>query len=98
MTDALKQAAQAALDAFYAWDAYRAPLTDVGAAMNNLKAALAKPTPTQGEPVAWHHPDCEGACLACLIERVVHDEFGNTGTNKLAAIVAAAPAPGESHE
>ena len=35
------------------------------------------------EPVAWHHPECEGSCLACLIEKDVQENFGNQGLNYL---------------
>ena len=35
------------------------------------------------EPVAWHHPDCAGVCLACLIELKVHEEYGQQGLNYL---------------
>jgi hypothetical protein len=38
---------------------------------------------TEQEPVAWHHPDCEGECIACLIERTVLTEFGNQGLSFL---------------
>ena len=35
------------------------------------------------EPVAWHHPDCAGVCLACLIELKVHEEYGQQGLDYL---------------
>ena len=34
------------------------------------------PTP---EPVKWHHPECEGQCIACLIEQVVQEAYGSQG-------------------
>jgi hypothetical protein len=35
------------------------------------------------EPVAWHHPDCNGECIACLIESVVKTEYGTQGVDYL---------------
>ena len=35
------------------------------------------------EPVAWHHPDCAGVCLACLIELKVYEEYGQQGLDYL---------------
>ena len=32
---------------------------------------------------AWHHVDCEGECIACLIEREVLVAYGNQGLNYL---------------
>lgn len=49
MSDALRQAAQAALDA---WDRYETHECLRGW-MDMLRAALAEPAPTQAEPVAW---------------------------------------------
>ena len=34
---------------------------------------------TEQEPVEWHHPECKGNCLACLIEEVVIKQFGTIG-------------------
>jgi hypothetical protein len=45
-----------------------------------LEQELAKP---EQEPVAWHHPDCAGVCLACLIELKVHEEYGQQGLDYL---------------
>lgn len=33
--------------------------------------------PAQSLP--WHHPDCEGECIACLIEREVEAAYGTQG-------------------
>lgn len=38
------------------------------------------PTP---EPVKWHHPECEGQCIACLIEQVVQEAYGSQGLGYL---------------
>ena len=38
------------------------------------------PTP---EPAKWHHPDCEGRCIACLIEQVVQEAYGSQGLGYL---------------
>ena len=38
------------------------------------------PTP---EPAKWHHPECEGQCLACLIEQVVQEAYGSQGLGYL---------------
>jgi hypothetical protein len=27
----------------------------------------------------WHHPECQGACLACLIEQSVQRDYGTQG-------------------
>jgi len=43
------------------------------------------------EPVAWHHPECEGSCLACLIEKDVQENFGNQGLAYLQRNINAAP-------
>jgi hypothetical protein len=29
--------------------------------------------------MSWHHKDCEGQCLACLIQNVVKQAYGNQG-------------------
>lgn len=31
------------------------------------------------EPVTWHHPQCNGQCIACLIEKAVEKEYGAIG-------------------
>lgn len=49
-------------------------------AIDALNAALAQPEP---EPVTWHHADCEGECIACLIEREVQSAYGNQGLTYL---------------
>ena len=38
------------------------------------------PTP---EPVKWHHPECEGQCIACLIEQLVQEAYGSQGLGYL---------------
>ena len=43
------------------------------------------------EPVAWHHPDCQGECIACLIERAVQDAYGTQGRNYLLRHVTPQP-------
>jgi hypothetical protein len=35
------------------------------------------------QPVAWHHPDCAGECIACLIENVVTEAYGTQGLEYL---------------
>jgi hypothetical protein len=44
------------------------------------------------EPVAWHHPDCEGECIACLIERDVQAAYGAQGLAYLRRRVTTPPA------
>jgi hypothetical protein len=39
----------------------------------------------------WHHPDCEGECIACLIEREVQNAYGNQGVDYLRRHVTAPP-------
>ena len=29
--------------------------------------------------MTWHHEDCEGQCLACLIQDIVKQTYGNQG-------------------
>lgn len=69
-------------------------------------APPAQPEPVQ-EPVAWHHPDCEGECIACLIERDVQAAYGAQGlaylhrrvtTPPIVATPLAQPAQGDKHE
>ena len=43
------------------------------------------------EPVAWHHPDCEGECIACLIEREVEAQYGTHGLAYLRRYVYTTP-------
>lgn len=43
------------------------------------------------EPVAWHHPECEGECIACLIERCVKDSYGKQGVDYMLRHMNAAP-------
>lgn len=50
------------------------------------------PTP---EPAKWHHPECEGECIACLIERVVQEAYGSQGLGYLQRHLASPPAQQE---
>ena len=47
------------------------------------------PTP---EPEKWHHPECEGECIACLIERVVQEAYGSQGLSYLQRHLTSPPA------
>ncbi len=47
------------------------------------------PTP---EPAKWHHPECEGECIACLIERVVQEAYGSQGLSYLQRHLTSPPA------
>ena len=49
------------------------------------------PPQREQAPPAWHHPDCEGNCMACLIEREVQTSFGNHGLDYLRRHVATPP-------
>ena len=40
----------------------------------------------------WHHPECEGECIACLIERCVKDSYGKQGVDYMLRHMNAAPA------
>lgn len=50
------------------------------------------PTP---EPAKWHHPECEGECIACLIERVVQEAYGSQGLSYLQRHLTSPPAQQE---
>ena len=50
------------------------------------------PTP---EPEKWHHPECEGECIACLIERVVQEAYGSQGLGYLQRHLTSPPAQRE---
>lgn len=82
MSEQQRAAMQAALEALQlanmngAAGLHRNELQEVEDAMDALRAALAEP---KAEPEAWHHPDCQGECIACLIEREVQVAFGNQG-------------------
>ena len=57
-----------------------------------LRERLEQPEPEpEPEPVAWHHPDCQGECIACLIERAVQDSYGTQGRNYLLRHVTPQP-------
>ena len=43
------------------------------------------------EPVAWHHPQCDGQCIACLIEKTVQDAYGTQGRDYMLRHIKAAP-------
>ena len=47
------------------------------------------PTP---DPVKWHHPECEGECIACRIERVVREACGSQGLGYLQQHLTSPPA------
>lgn len=64
---------------------YFTPLPDCDAF-----AAFGKPIAEQ-EPVAWHHPQCEGQCIACLIEKAVQDAYGTQGRDYMLRHINAAP-------
>ena len=81
MTD-LKQAAQQALEAL---EDYK-----YAEARDALRAALAEP---EQEPVKWHHPECEGECIACLIERAVQEAYGSQGLAYLQRHLVSQPRP-----
>jgi hypothetical protein len=38
----------------------------------------------------WHHPECQGACITCLIEQSVQRDYGNQGLAFLRGRAAAA--------
>ena len=54
-----------------------------------IREALAEPV--KQEPVAWHHPECKGECIACLIERCVKDSYGTQGLDFMLRHINAAP-------
>lgn len=41
----------------------------------SIKATYEQPA----QSLPWHHPDCEGECIACLIEREVEAAYGTQG-------------------
>ena len=51
------------------------------------EGGIGQPASTGG--LGWHHPDCEGACLACLIEALVLEHYGTQGLNFLRRKVGA---------
>jgi hypothetical protein len=63
-------------------------------AITALRQLLEQPEPVQ-EPVVWHHPDCEGECIACLIERDVQAAYGAQGLAYLHRRVTTTPAQPE---
>lgn len=80
-------APEAWLDAL--WDAADGiPLAE-WRVQSDLTETLLPYTPSAPVGVEWHHPDCEGECLSCLIERRVLQEFGTQGLDWLMQRVAA---------
>jgi hypothetical protein len=61
-------------------------------AWNKAITAIRKALAEQQEPVAWHHPECEGQCIACLIEQVVQEAYGNQGLGYLQRHLTSPPA------
>jgi len=45
------------------------------------------------QPPTWHHPDCEGECIACLIEREVTAAYGTQGLAYLRRHIAVTQPP-----
>lgn len=43
--------------------------------------------------MSWHHSECTGECIACLIERVVKQQYGTIGLNYLLKHIAARNTP-----
>ncbi len=39
--------------------------------------------------MGWHHEECEGKCLACLIEALVREHYGTQGLDFLRRKVGA---------
>lgn len=61
---------------------------------DRLHERLAQKDESSEEPVAWHHPDCKGECIACLIERTVQDAYGTQGLKYLRrALIGKEPPP-----
>ena len=54
-----------------------------GEAANVIEKLLGRLAQPEQEPVAWHHPECKGECIACLIQRAVQDEYGTQGLDYL---------------
>ncbi|MFY8182600.1 MAG: hypothetical protein ACOVKL_00125 [Polynucleobacter sp.] len=70
----------------YAKPEQESKLTDAGAETNIDPFTLypkGSGMVTLNQPVAWHHPDCGGECIACLIERVVTEAYGTQGLEYL---------------
>ena len=47
--------------------------------------------PVKQDQVVWHHPECKGECIACLIERCVKDSYGTQGLDFMLRHINAAP-------
>lgn len=59
-------------------------------ALAAVEEAIAE-QPAQSLP--WHHPDCEGECIACLIEREVTAAYGTQGLAYLRRHIAVTQPP-----
>lgn len=60
-------------------------LSDAGADTNIVRGLQPKGEGMVAlhQPVAWHHPECAGECIACLIENVVKEAYGTQGLEYL---------------
>ena len=81
----LEQAARQALEALIKANHFH----DYEDEITALREALAEQA--EQEPVAWHHPQCEGKCIACLIEKAVQDAYGTQGRDYMLRHINAAP-------
>lgn len=75
-------------DAWAAWESrpyYAIPVHDAF-------AASGKP---MRDAAPWHHPECEGECIACLIERAVKDAYGTQGLGYMLRHINAARPPAQ---
>ena len=75
-------------EVYEAIDALRARLSQCERCGEVNPAEIHTCTPKQP---AWHHVDCEGECIACLIEREVLVAYGNQGLNYLLSHLFAPP-------
>ena len=55
------------------------PTNVVHVTREQLAELYPPPARQEQEPVAWHHPDCAGECIACLIEREIKAQYGTQG-------------------
>ena len=91
------------------WDASASVVMDSAAPKNEnqevaelrkqvaaLKAVVDAWNNVEQEPVAWHHPECKGECIACLIERCVKDSYGTQGLDFMLRHINAAPVSAEA--
>jgi hypothetical protein len=63
---------------------------DTDEALVAIRAARAQEQAEQ-ELGAWHHPKCDGQCIACLIEKAVEDAYGTQGRDYMLRHINAAP-------